>query len=47
MRGDIAKYSYQYQTNAIDDIITKWRDDEECVAALNTLHMTDWANKNG
>lgn len=43
--GDISRYSYQYETNAIHDIINKWKTSEECVAALITLNISEWKDK--
>ncbi len=36
---DIIRYSYQYETNAIDDILSKWELKAEGIATLN---LTDW-----
>ncbi len=38
----IVRYSYQYETNAIDDILQKWELKTEGIATLN---LTDWVNE--
>ncbi len=38
----IIHYNYQYETSAIDDILTKWEPKAEGIATLN---LTDWVNE--
>ncbi len=39
---DVARYSYQYETNAIDDILAQWESKTESIAAIS---ITDWVNE--
>ncbi len=41
--GNIARYSYQHETNALEDILSKWKKDEASQAALQRLHLNEWA----
>ncbi len=39
---DIVKYNYQYETNAIEDILAKWEQKPERIASVN---LTDWVGE--
>ncbi len=39
---DIVKYNYQYETNAIEDILAKWELKPERIASVN---LTDWVGE--
>ncbi len=39
---DVARYSYQYETNAIDDILAKWELKTESIASLS---LTNWVKE--
>ncbi len=42
--GNIARYGYQHETNALEDILSKWKKDEASQAALQKLNLNEWAS---
>ncbi|MGQ1890358.1 DUF6261 family protein [Thermophagus sp. OGC60D27] len=41
----ISRLNYQSETSTIDSLISKWKGSPECVAAIETLGITDWIDE--